>query len=178
MGFEQWVEIKCLHKIISFISSLGPCMRLHVMFNFGCTTVSGGRTEDPQLHNDPKQSHAGVDESEHADHQTAGKVAPDNQQHSEMEHECHQIIGEVVLDDQQQEGENLACAEPKPVKKERSKRFRNWSEDESSILLDCKKGGGFWKKRKQGSADWIAIPQEIESTQAFQIYLQIENTQA
>lgn len=124
-----------------------------------CAAVSEGRIEDPQ-NNDSKQSNGGVGESDCAAHQTPGEVALDNQQHSEIERVCHQTSGEILLDDQQQR-EQLACTKSKSVK-ERSKRYRNWSKEETSILLDCKKEGGRFCKTKQGSTDWIAISKEIE----------------
>lgn len=55
-----------------------------------------------------------------------------------------------MLDDQQPE--QLACATSIPVK-ERSKKCRNWSKDETSILLNCKKEGRFTKETRSISIE-------------------------
>jgi hypothetical protein len=77
--------------------------------------------EDPQ-NTEPQQFNVGADGSEHADHQTTGEVALDNQQHIQIDPLGQQKSGGVVLDDQQLE--QLACATSIPVN-EKSKRFRN-----------------------------------------------------
>lgn len=146
------------------------------------TKLIVGRVQEPQ-NDDGKLSNAEVPE------QNRRKPTVEQQQQEEvdceelevvklkevkrLEVECEEV--KILEEDEDVDCEEIDCEEvkcdeePKGITevKVRRKRKRNWvwSKDETTVLLECRRTGGrFCRKRKQNvRTDWIAISKEIET---------------
>ncbi|KAG0618726.1 hypothetical protein M758_4G088200 [Ceratodon purpureus] len=102
-------------------------------------------------------------ENEHSDHPTNWKLALDNNPSdgAEVWHAEYQTRHEVASDRHLQPKRLQGAMLPGPSKPGTNKRGRNWTEDETSILLECKVEGGRYCKDNQGATRWEMISEEI-----------------
>ncbi|KAG0579275.1 hypothetical protein KC19_4G087500 [Ceratodon purpureus] len=102
-------------------------------------------------------------ENEHSDHPTNWKLALDNSPSdgAEVSHAEYQTTNEVASDRHLQPKRLQGSMLPGPSKPGTNKRGRNWTEKETSILLECKVEGGRYCKDNQGATRWEKISEEI-----------------
>ncbi|KAG0618736.1 hypothetical protein M758_4G088800 [Ceratodon purpureus] len=102
-------------------------------------------------------------ENEHLDHPTNWKLALHNSPSdgAEVSQAEYQTTHEVPSDRHLQPKRLPGAMFPGPSKPGTNKRGRNWTEDETSILLECKVEGGRFCKDNQGATRWEMISEEI-----------------
>ncbi|KAG0579279.1 hypothetical protein KC19_4G087800 [Ceratodon purpureus] len=102
-------------------------------------------------------------ENGHSDHPTNRKLALDNSPSdgAEVSHAEYQTTNEMASDRHLQPKRLQGSMLPGPSKPGTNKRGRNWTEKETSILLECKVEGGRYCKDNQGATRWEKISEEI-----------------